>query len=139
MNRNPLRDPLATMATKPDKNGLVRYYRPTQKQLKLLQGLNRGLRQSEAMRAAGYSPASVNVSTPKVRRVLESLGTDKMIALLEKRKLGLDKMADKMVEWIDAKKTKVTKNFDDKLFVIITFGLLIILALYLALRKFKLK
>lgn len=32
-----------------------------------------------------------------------------------------------------------TKNFDDKLFVIITFGLLIIAALYLALRKFKLK
>jgi hypothetical protein len=32
-----------------------------------------------------------------------------------------------------------TRNFDDKLFVIITFGLLIAAALYLALRKFKLK
>lgn len=32
-----------------------------------------------------------------------------------------------------------TKNFDDKLFVIITFGLLIIAALYLALKKLKLK
>lgn len=31
-----------------------------------------------------------------------------------------------------------TKNFDDKLFVIITFGLLIIGALYLAIKKFKL-
>ena len=31
-----------------------------------------------------------------------------------------------------------TKNFDDKLFVIITFGLLIIAALYLAIKKFKL-
>jgi len=30
------------------------------------------------------------------------------------------------------------KNFDDKLFVIITFGLLIVAALYLALRKLKL-
>lgn len=32
-----------------------------------------------------------------------------------------------------------TKNFDDKLFVIITFGLLIAAALYLALKKLKLK
>jgi hypothetical protein len=31
-----------------------------------------------------------------------------------------------------------TKNFDDKLFVIITFGLLIVAALYLALKKLKL-
>jgi len=31
-----------------------------------------------------------------------------------------------------------TKNFDDKLFVIITFGLLIIAALYLAIKKLKL-
>lgn len=31
-----------------------------------------------------------------------------------------------------------TKNFDDKLFVIITFGLLIIAAIYLALKKLKL-
>jgi len=31
-----------------------------------------------------------------------------------------------------------TKNFDDKLFVIITFGLLIVGALYLAIKKFKL-
>jgi len=31
-----------------------------------------------------------------------------------------------------------TKNFDDKLFVIVTFGLLIAGALYLAIRKFKL-
>ena len=31
-----------------------------------------------------------------------------------------------------------TKNFDDKLFVIITFGLLIVAALYLAIKKLKL-
>jgi len=108
--RKAVADPDATLVTV-DKRGVVRRYKPTQKQLKAEYYRSKGMSKQGAMRKAGYKMGHTGTDlafTPKFQMYLNAT----MQHQLRKKGLSEEKIAEKMMGWLDAKKTHVTKDGD---------------------------
>lgn len=104
-----VRDPLATIRIA-HKDGRVYYRRPTQLQMRAAQYLAKGLSKRQSMLKAGYATESADTKAKLLDNVIESTLTEQMKNKLLDKGLGIDKVAEKLGEFIDAKTTLVTKD-----------------------------
>ena len=107
--RIPVIDPLATLKSV-DKNGLVKYRRPTEKQVKAMISLAQGKSHMQSLRDAGYAKGSLTDSSTKIKPLLASGMIQQLQGRLLKNGLNADYIADKYKEWLDAKREIVTKS-----------------------------
>lgn len=91
------------------KDGTIRHYKPTQKQLKAEYYRAQGNSKRKSMQKAGYSLPSMNAGAAFTPRLQEYLGL-KMQSKLREHGIDEDKIAEKMAGWLDAQKVTTDKE-----------------------------
>lgn len=87
---------------------------PTQRQIKALQLINQGYSVHRAMKEAGYSKSSLKLSykfkkSPIVQKMMTNLNST-----LYEKGLTTEFMADKFMEWLNAKKPFTSHTEEDR-------------------------
>ncbi len=94
------------------KDGRPRTYKPTQMQLKAEYYRSQGMSKLAAARKAGYKLAQKSPAATMFSPMLAKYMQQHMQQALVKKGATPDKIADKMMGWLEAKKVHITKSGD---------------------------